>query len=124
MERFFECGALDVTFIPCVMKKSRPGTIVSVLCSPEKIQTIRETMFKESQTIGFRETPVRRLSLRREQSVVACAAGEVHQKTVYFGEEKLRSKIEYEDRARVAREQGVSLSKAANIIESKAEGKK
>jgi uncharacterized protein (TIGR00299 family) protein len=108
MESLFAAGALDVTFTPCVMKKSRPGTIVAVLTGAEKLNALRETLFRRSTTIGFRETTVRRLSLRREE--------EGGRKTVYYGSEKLRSKIEFEDRARLARERGLTLEEAERII--------
>jgi uncharacterized protein (DUF111 family) len=115
MENLFEDGALDVTLSPCVMKKSRPGTVVSVLCPPGKLDALRRTMFLRSSTIGFRETPVRRLSLKREEGP-AGASGKGRIKTVFWGDKPLRSKIEYEDRARTAREQGVSLGDAERII--------
>jgi uncharacterized protein (DUF111 family) len=117
METLFEAGALDVTLSPCVMKKSRPGTVVSVLCPPGKSGVLRRTMFRRSSTIGFRETVVRRLSLKREEGPVVDVSGEGRTKTVFWEDKPLRSKIEYEDRARVAREQGVSLADAERIME-------
>ena len=66
MERLFEAGALDVTMSPCVMKKSRPGTLVSVLCRGGNADPLREAFFRHSATICFRENPVSRLSLKRE----------------------------------------------------------
>ncbi|GHT96978.1 UPF0272 protein [Spirochaetia bacterium] len=118
MERLFEAGALDVTLSPCVMKKSRPGTVVSVLGSPQQLDVLRRTMFQKSNTIGFRETPVHRLSLSREASHVGGGFGDVRQKTVFFGGEPLRSKLEYDDRARVARERGISLEAAEQLIKT------
>jgi uncharacterized protein (DUF111 family) len=113
MESLFTDGALDVTFTPCVMKKSRPGTIVSVLTGAAKLNVLRETLFRRSTTIGFRETTVRRLSLKREEERPDTGA---RRKTVYYGAEKLRSKIEFEDRASLARERGISLEEAERII--------
>jgi uncharacterized protein (TIGR00299 family) protein len=117
MENLFEAGALDVTLSPCVMKKSRPGTVVSVLCPPDKTGILRRTMFRRSSAIGFRETVVRRLSLKREERPVTSAFGTGRVKTVFWEDAPLRSKIEYEDRAKVAREQGVSLADAERIME-------
>jgi uncharacterized protein (TIGR00299 family) protein len=116
METLFAAGALDVTFAPAVMKKSRPGTIVSVLCPPKKLNVLRELMFKKSATIGFRETEVRRLSLRRAEDTLGGEWGEARRKTVFYGEKPLRSKLEYDDRARIAREQGLSLEEAEELI--------
>jgi uncharacterized protein (DUF111 family) len=116
MEILFEEGALDVTLSPCVMKKSRPGTVVSVLCPPGKLEALRRAMFLRSSTLGFRETPVRRLSLKREENPAAGASGEGRIKTAFWGDKPLRSKIEYEDRAGTARELGVSLGDAERIM--------
>jgi uncharacterized protein (DUF111 family) len=116
MESIFAAGALDVTFTPCVMKKSRPGTIVSVLTGTEKLNALRETLFRRSTTIGFRETTVRRLSLRREEERLDADYGTARRKTVYYGAEKLRSKIEFEDRSKLARGRGLTLEEAERII--------
>jgi uncharacterized protein (TIGR00299 family) protein len=116
MERLFDAGALDVTLTPSVMKKSRPGTIVSVLCPPAKLDSLRRLMFKKSATIGFRETAVRRLSLPRKAEELRGTYGEARRKTVFYGGEPLRSKIEYEDRARLARERDISLEEAGDLI--------
>jgi uncharacterized protein (DUF111 family) len=123
MESLFAAGALDVTFTPCVMKKSRPGTIVAVLTGTEKLNVLRETLFRKSTTIGFRETVVRRLSLRREEERILAEYGGAGRKTVYYGAEKLRSKIEFEDRARLAHERGISLEEAERIIKDGFTGK-
>ncbi|MDR2398517.1 MAG: nickel pincer cofactor biosynthesis protein LarC [Spirochaetaceae bacterium] len=118
MERLFESGALDVSYSPCMMKKSRPGTRVSVLAAPARLDTLRRTLFRDSSTIGFRETSVRRLSLDREEGRVPGPWGEVRQKTVFFEGKPLRSKIEYEDRCRIAREQGISLEAVEGLCQS------
>ena len=116
MERFFESGALDVTFTPVTMKKSRPGVAAAVLCRRENADTLGETFFRHSTTIGFRETAVSRLSLRREIKTARGEFGPAQEKIVYLDGGHTRSKIEYEDRARIAREQGVSLDEAEAII--------
>jgi uncharacterized protein (TIGR00299 family) protein len=116
MESLFAQGALDVSFTPCTMKKSRPGTLVTVLGPPEKLDALRRTLFHRSTTIGFREQRVRRLSLKREESRITGNFGEARSKKVFFGDRELRSKIEYEDRARIAGERGVSLEEAERII--------
>jgi uncharacterized protein (TIGR00299 family) protein len=116
MERLFEAGALDVTFCPLTMKKSRPGTRVSVLGRNENLDALRECFFRHSTTIGFREIPVNRVSLERREEEFAGGFGRVRGKTVYLGGDKLRTKIEYEDRARLARDRGISLEEAEALI--------
>jgi uncharacterized protein (DUF111 family) len=116
MEKCFDAGALDVTFTPCFMKKSRPASKVSVLANQQKLDSLRRLMFEYSSTIGFREMPVRRLSLKREEETLSGGFGEARQKTVFLGDKKLRSKIEFEDRARLARERNIPLDEAEKII--------
>ncbi|WP_162504892.1 nickel insertion protein, partial [Treponema endosymbiont of Eucomonympha sp.] len=82
----------------------------------ERLARIRETMFTRSATIGFRETLVKRLSLRREEQVLTGDFGTARAKTVFLSDEPLRAKIEYDDLARVARERGISLDDAAAWI--------
>jgi uncharacterized protein (TIGR00299 family) protein len=118
MERLFDAGALDVTFTPCVMKKSRPGTIVSALGKGGGLDSLRECLFRHSTAIGFREIPVNRLSLARREDRIAGDFGGAGRKTVFYGDTPLRSKIEFEDRARLARERGISLDDAEQILNS------
>jgi uncharacterized protein (TIGR00299 family) protein len=116
MEKFFDAGALDVTFAPLTMKKARPGVAVAVLCRRENAGALRETFFRHSTTIGFRETAVNRVSLKREMKTLRGDFGTAQEKIVYVDGGNTRSKIEYEDRARLARELGISLDEAEAII--------
>jgi uncharacterized protein (DUF111 family) len=122
MEELFGAGALDVSYIPCVMKKSRPGVILRVLCSSVNLDSLRRLMFRKSSTIGFREIPVSRLCLPREEQTITGDFGQARRKTVFFEGKPLRSKIEYGDRARVAREKDVSLEEAERLIQGQEGG--
>jgi uncharacterized protein (TIGR00299 family) protein len=112
MESLFAEGALDVTFTPCTMKKARPGVIVACLAAPTELDALRRTLFLRSSTIGFRESVVRRLSLPRKEHSVESDFGSARAKTVFWEEHLLRTKLEYDDRARLAREKGCSLEEA------------
>ncbi|GHU21080.1 UPF0272 protein [Spirochaetia bacterium] len=115
MERLFDSGAHDVVFIPCIMKKNRPGTLVSVLCPPDKLEVLQEIIFTQSKTIGFREIPARCFALRRESESLAGAYGGT-KKTVYYAGEKLRDKVEFEDKADLARQKNISLWDAEKLL--------
>ncbi len=116
MESLFEAGALDVTLSPCVMKKNRPGTIVTVLSAPARTDELRRTLFLRSTTLGFREQEVRRLYLRREEATLPSPFGPVRAKTAFFDGQVLRTKVEYDDRARIARERSLSLTAVEEAI--------
>jgi uncharacterized protein (TIGR00299 family) protein len=116
MDRAFEVGALDVTFTACVMKKSRTGVIVSVLCHPQRLPAIRSVIFEKSSAIGLRETVARRVSLPREQRSVKYEGGEAEIKTVFLDQNRRRTKIEYRSREKLACERDISLDEAEDII--------
>jgi uncharacterized protein (TIGR00299 family) protein len=105
MDCLFEAGALDVTFASCVMKKSRPGTIISVLAKPDKVDALTRVLFERSSTVGLRISKTERRYLRRESG----AADGMRTKTSFLDNGKTRVKIEADDRAKAAREKGCSL---------------
>jgi uncharacterized protein (TIGR00299 family) protein len=66
MDRLFEAGALDVFLTPVMMKRSRPGTVLTALCPKDKVPDLSRVLFEESSTIGVRWTEVSRTRLDRE----------------------------------------------------------
>ncbi len=110
MERLFEAGALDVYTIPIVMKKSRLGTMLCVMCNPEMREDIIKLIFKYTTTIGVRENVSHRYTMKRSIGKVNTQYGEMRVKrSEGFGEERI--KYEYEDLARVARNIKESIDK-------------
>ncbi|RMF89636.1 MAG: nickel pincer cofactor biosynthesis protein LarC [Methanobacteriota archaeon] len=67
-ERLIGEGALDVTVIPCIMKKNRPGQIIKVICRKEDAHRLTEIIMAETGTLGVRITPeMHRHRLKREE---------------------------------------------------------
>ena len=116
MERLFDCGALDVYTVPIGMKKSRPGTMLCVLCRPEAKDAVLDCLFRYTTTIGVRELALQRHVLDRRVTTLDTPYGPVRRKEVR-GRGAERYKYEYEDLARIAREKGVSLAEAASLID-------
>jgi len=54
MERLLAMEILEVFLTPVLMKKSRPGTLLTVICPPEKALPVIELLFKETTTLGLR----------------------------------------------------------------------
>lgn len=77
MDLLFGAGALDVSFIPCQMKKNRPGTLVKIVASEEKIANLERILFENTTTIGIRKYPVERSTMWREQISVFTSFGEI-----------------------------------------------
>ena len=115
MEELFAVGALDVWTAPIGMKKNRPAALLSCLCGQETRDALLRCLFRCTTTLGVRETRCSRHTLERSVETTECAYGEVRVKTARgFGVE--RGKPEYEDLARLARENGVSLREVRETI--------
>lgn len=102
-------GALDVYSTPIFMKKNRPGVLLSVLASEPAIPALEEILFRETTTLGIRRYPVSRHKLNREPCIVSTQWGPVKGKLGWLGGRPPVFSPEYEDCARIAREQGVAL---------------
>ena len=121
-ERLMEEGAKDVTLSPVQMKKGRPATLMTVMCADEEKEKERfvRLIFKYTSTIGIREVISERYILDRTEKTVDTPYGQVRVKKVSgYGTE--RSKFEYEDLARIARRQGISIAAARTLVEKEAE---
>jgi pyridinium-3,5-bisthiocarboxylic acid mononucleotide nickel chelatase len=109
MERLFVAGAHDVFLTPIIMKKSRPAVMVSVLCDVGKQKAIEEVLWLNSSTFGLRSYKVAKSMLRRETVKVKTEYGEITVKSGYLNERIIKSKPEYEDCKRLAKENGVTI---------------
>ncbi len=107
-ERLFAAGALDVFCVPINMKKHRPGVLLSVIAPAEKVAELEAVVFRETGTFGIRLTRAERTKLQRSVIEVPTPWGPVKCKKGWR-EGLVVISPEYEDCARVAREQGVPL---------------
>ncbi len=107
-ETLLEAGALEVYTVAAGMKKSRPGTVLHVMCAESVKDKMVELIFKHTTTIGIRENISRRYTLARSIQRVQTPYGEVRKK-ISEGYGVTREKYEYEDLARIARERGLSI---------------
>jgi len=108
-------GALDVFITPIVMKKSRAGLMFTCLCNEEDKSKMTTLIFKHTTTLGVREIAATRYILQREQSEVQTKYGSVRVKTAY-GYDVKRSKPEYEDIARIAKENDLSIQEVLKEV--------
>ena len=109
VDRLFEGGAFEVYTVPIGMKKSRPGTLVRAMCREYDRDTLISLIFKHTSTIGVRETVTHRHILERRIEEVSTPYGVIRRK-VSTGYGVTRYKYEHDDLARIAKEQGLSLS--------------
>ena len=109
MERAFDVGALDCWFTPIQMKKNRPATMVSILCTGEKRQALSELLYSETTALGLRVRQVDRECLPREFIKVKTKYGELDVKIARFAEQITNAMPEYEQVRRLALENKVSF---------------
>ena len=114
-ERLFAEGALEIYTIPIQMKKSRPGTLLTVMCLERDKDKILNLIFKHTTTLGVRENISRRYTLSRSMEVINTDLGEVHKK-VSSGYGVKKEKYEYEDLAKIARENNMSLAEVREYV--------
>ncbi len=93
MEQLLQSGACDVYTVPVGMKKSRPGTMICVMCHAKDRQAMIEAMFRHTTTLGIREQRCSRHVLNREIRQVETPLGTVRRKDS-FGYGVSRSKYE------------------------------
>jgi uncharacterized protein (DUF111 family) len=108
-EQLFEAGALDVFLTAVVMKKGRPGTLVTVLAPPERRRALSDVLFRETTTLGVRYETVSRDVLARRWVDVATSGGPVRIKIGSRDGVDLNAAPEFEDCLRIARETGKPL---------------
>ena len=117
IDRLLEAGARDAYLTPVIMKKGRPGIQLTVLADPNKETELTELIFSETTTLGIRRLPVQRHILERRTDTVQTPYGSIRVKIADIGG-KQRITPEYDDCARIAREQQVPILdvyKAVNL---------
>lgn len=106
MDKLLAAGAKDVYLTPIIMKKARPATKVSVLCSPELTALLEEILFANSTTIGVRVVNASKRMLPRENRQLNTTLGPVNVKIVRLSDGSRRWKIEHDDLLTLAEQHG------------------
>jgi hypothetical protein len=108
-EQALAAGALDVFATPVQMKKSRPGTLITLLTKPEDAERIARLVFRETSTIGIRTRREQRYVLPRRHETVQTQWGEVRMKIAQIKGSVSNYSPEYEDCRRIAEQHQVPL---------------
>jgi uncharacterized protein (TIGR00299 family) protein len=108
-EQALAAGALDVFATPVQMKKSRPGTLITLLTKPEDAERIARLFFRETSTIGIRTRREQRYVLPRRHETVQTQWGEVRMKVAQIKGSVSNYAPEYEDCRRIAEQHQVPL---------------
>jgi len=109
MDQLFKVGALDVTLTPVIMKRSRPGIIITVLTPKHIREDVLRTLFQETTTLGIRINEVNRFVLPRRMETIQLREGTIQIKIADLGHGQLKMKPEYRDCQRLATKTGKPL---------------
>ena len=108
-EDLMDAGALDVSVTPALMKKGRPGHLVSVMAAPELTARLTDHLLRHSTTLGVRVTSAQRIIAKRRIIEVQTTLGTIRVKVKELGGQPVDAAPEYEDCRRIARETGRDL---------------
>ena len=96
-EAALAAGALDVMLTPVVMKKGRPGTLLTVLCDPAQSDELQALLLRETSTLGVRIRQDKRACLDRKHVAVATVFGQIRVKVGSWKGEERNAAPEFED---------------------------
>jgi len=123
MDRLFVDGVLDVLWIPVFMKKSRPGTMIQVLCVDEIKDMVIDRILSETTSLGIRYYYVQRRFLERKRIKIKTEYGKLYVKQVKDLDGSVRIVPEYEVCRKIAIEKDIPIRKVYDAIAGKAKGK-
>jgi uncharacterized protein (TIGR00299 family) protein len=115
MEKLYAAGALEVFYVPVQMKKNRPGTLLTVIASPEKRRDLADVIFRETTTIGLRHYDVERECLAREMVTVETPLGAIRFKVSRRDGRVVNATPEFDDCAKAAATHSVSVKDVQRI---------
>lgn len=120
MERLLEAGALDVFLTPVIMKRSRPGIVLTVLAPPEQIDELARLLFRETTSIGVRWSELRRARLPRELVRLPTTFGPVTFKLSRLGDRVVTVTPEFEECRRIAAERNLPVREVVEQVRAEA----
>jgi uncharacterized protein (TIGR00299 family) protein len=108
-ETAFAQGALDVMLTPVIMKKGRPGTLLTILCDDANSTALQQLMLRETSTLGLRIRSERRVCLDRGHITVQTPYGAIRIKVGSLAGEELNAAPEFEDCRTAALQHNVAV---------------
>ena len=116
IERLLEAGAHDAYLVPVVMKKGRPGILLSTMAERSRLDAVVRVLYRETSTIGLRIQQSGRLKLPRRHMEVQTSLGRVKAKAVVRDGREVVAP-EYEECRRIAAEKNLPLLEVMRRLE-------
>jgi uncharacterized protein (TIGR00299 family) protein len=109
MEKLFAMEVLEVFITPILMKKNRPGHLLTVICSSEKLPFVTKFLLRETTTLGLRWHEEERAKTDREILTKETKYGKIRFKLARWEGRIVNLSPEYEDCKRLALKNGIPL---------------
>jgi uncharacterized protein (TIGR00299 family) protein len=109
MERLLAMEVLEVFITPILMKKNRPGHLLTIICSSEKLPSVTKFLLRETTTLGLRWHQEERAKTDREILTQETKYGKIRFKLAKWEGKVVNLSPEYEDCKRLALEKRVPL---------------
>jgi pyridinium-3,5-bisthiocarboxylic acid mononucleotide nickel chelatase len=120
--QLMEKGALDVSMIPILMKKNRPGHLLRVIVRQKDTELVSEAIIRETGTLGVRVIPfIHRNILEREiipiEIKISKTKAKIHIKVGKIGQEIINTAPEYEDARQIAEKMQIPVKEVMRIAD-------
>jgi len=109
MERLLAMEVLEVFITPILMKKNRPGHLLTIICPSEKLPSVTKFLLRETTTLGLRWHEEERAKTDREILTGKTKYGKIRFKLARWEGRVVNLSPEYEDCKRLALEKKVPL---------------
>jgi uncharacterized protein (TIGR00299 family) protein len=116
MDRLFRAGALDVFLTQIMMKKNRPGIMLTVLCDMVKRDSVIDIILRETSSIGVRFYGADRRTVPRVIETVDTEYGKVRVKKALLDANLDRTSLEYDDCRKIARKFNIPLIEVMKLL--------
>jgi hypothetical protein len=116
-EALRQAGALEVFSQAILMKKGRPGQLITALLPPERAEALRQVWWQHSTSLGVRERLQSRWILPRQQHQLDTPLGVVRVKVALLPDGSRRGKAEHGDLVALARRHNLSLEQVRRQVQ-------
>ena len=111
-EKIIQAGAVDIFIGSGLMKKGRPGFLLTVLCSEPEREKVIAAIFRESTAIGLRQRLEERVILQRETRTIQVAGADMRVKISSWQNRPMNIKPEFADVCLLADNKHISVKEA------------
>ena len=116
MKSLLASGAHDAYLVPIIMKKGRPGILLSVMVSKEKLNDVVNFIYSQTSTLGMRIQKIGRKKLPRREIQVQTSLGTIRAKAVMRdGKESIVP--EFDECKRIAEEKRIPVLDVIHMLE-------